>query len=166
MLNGLWAIEITDERGAHAGGLVIFCDGAVFADGSTIDIDGAYDVHDDAILAALDVVLHGTGQNGEPMAERAHLHVQGWAIGRTIFASGIDLADDTRRVRVYLDQRRASPASPGAPSSIPPVEPESKPTATLSPDTVEKLGAGTARPEAVPVSDVALAGAPGHRDHK
>ncbi len=110
MLTGIWAIDIADERGSRADGFVTFRDGAVLGDRSTIDIDGSYEVEGDAILAGIDVVLHGTGWNGEPMAERVHLYVQGRRIGRAITASGIDLADDTRRVRIYLEQRAATPA--------------------------------------------------------
>ncbi len=110
MLNGLWAIDIADELGSRADGIVAFRNGAVLGDSSTIDIDGSYEVEGDAVLAGLDVVLHGVGRNGEPMAERVHLYVQGRRIGRAITASGIDLADDTRRVRIYLEQRSVRPA--------------------------------------------------------
>ena len=122
MLNGFWAIDIADERGARADGLVAFRDGTVLGESSTIDIDGSYEAQDDAILAAFDVVLHGRDPSGERMAERVHLHVQGWLIGAAISASGIDLADKTRRVRIYLEQRAALPACPPArpPSLVPP----------------------------------------------
>ena len=111
MLNGLWAVDIADERGGRADGLVTFRDGAVLGDSSSIDIDGSYEVEGDAFLAGIDVVLHGTGWSGESMAEIVHLHVQGRRIGRAITASGIDLADDTRRVRIYMEQRTAIPAA-------------------------------------------------------
>ncbi len=118
MLDGLWTIDITDERGMHARGLVIFRDGAVLADGGTIEIGGSYEEQDDAILANLDVVLRGVDPNGAPAAEYVNLHVQGRVTGHTISASGINLAGDSGCVRLHLEHRsaiagRAVPPPPG-----------------------------------------------------
>ena len=113
-LNGLWAIDFVAEWGSRADGVVALYDGAVVGKNSAIDIDGSYEALGDAIIAGLDVVLHGPGRNGRPTAECVHLHVQGSVTGRTISASGIDLADDTRHVRIYLEWRGATPAAMAA----------------------------------------------------
>jgi hypothetical protein len=105
MLNGFWTVEIADERGMRARALVLFRDGAVVGDGNSAEIAGSYEEQDNAILASLDVVLRGTDVNNVPVAERVHLHVQGWAIGYTITACGIDVARDGRRVDIRLEYR-------------------------------------------------------------
>lgn len=137
MLDGFWMLDIVDQNGLRAYGMLVLRGGAVAGDGDAIDIAGTFEEYEDAILATLTVVLRGTTPEGEPAAERVHLHVQGRAIGDFISASGIDRSDVGRRVDICLErwsathQRHVSLSSDASPpTERKQVQDTAEPTAT------------------------------------
>lgn len=105
MLDGFWRIDITDSCGMRAGGMVLLRNGTVCGNGEAIDIAGAYEEHDNALIATLDVVLRGAAYGSERAAERVRLHVQGYVVGHTISASGVDLFSAGRSADVRLERQ-------------------------------------------------------------
>jgi hypothetical protein len=105
MLDGFWLLEIADDRGMAARGIVVLRGSAVHGIGDLASLSGEVECHEDSVIGMLDLVLRATDPRGGTREERVRLQIQGRVAAASFAASGADIAEPGRRVSLRFERR-------------------------------------------------------------
>jgi hypothetical protein len=105
MLDGFWRLEVADDRGMAARGMVVLRGSAMHGIGDLDSLSGEVECHEDSVIGMLDLVLRATDTAGGAREERVRLQIQGRVAAASLAASGADIAEPGRRVTLRFERR-------------------------------------------------------------